>query len=272
MSSQQSAIHTPKSLWAKIIEKSRAESRKPDGRPDAFVFFLGAQRGGKSTLLNRFLYPDRVDIPKPSEGLEYTYARRSRENDHEKKDIAHIWEFGGGEDLACELGGVESVFLGAKQVTTAVVVIVVDLSEPSQVLPELLKWMNLVKQRLGTTFEKLEKRGSKLPEQLRIRARKALYGGNEDRDVVEHSGISVVVAATKYDKFMNQDAELCKVMARTLRYVAHTNGAHLLYLGGLDGKRPAEEQSNLKTKVLLDNFRRVLNHLIFSGLEKKMYA
>ena len=31
-----------------------------DGRGDAFVFFVGSRNSGKSTLLNRFLYPARV--------------------------------------------------------------------------------------------------------------------------------------------------------------------------------------------------------------------
>jgi len=33
-----------------------------------------------------------VEVPKPSEGLEYTYARKPSTFDHEKKDLAHIWE------------------------------------------------------------------------------------------------------------------------------------------------------------------------------------
>lgn len=32
------------------------------------------------------------EVPKPSEGLEYTYARKPSQFDHEKKDLAHIWE------------------------------------------------------------------------------------------------------------------------------------------------------------------------------------
>lgn len=96
--------------------------------------------------------------------------------------------------------------------TTAVVVIVVDLLRPSEVLPQLLKWLTLIRSRLAATYSKLEKRGSKLPDQLRIRAKKALYASNEDKDIVQHTGISIVIAATKWDSFVGQGSEACKVI------------------------------------------------------------
>lgn len=100
------------------------------------------------------------------------------------------------------------------------VVIVVDLSNPSEVLPSFEKWMSLLKTRLAKTYERLEQRGSKLPDQLRLRAKKALYGSNEDKDVVYHSGISIVIAATKYDHFMSHDPEMCKVDYTLMLYLS----------------------------------------------------
>ena len=43
-------------------------------------------------------------------------------------------------------------------------------------------------------------------------------------------GVSVVLVATHWDAFRDQDAELRKVMARALRFVAHTHGCHLCYV------------------------------------------
>lgn len=40
-----------------------------------------------------------------------------------------------------------------------------------------------------------------------------LFSHNEDKDVVWHSGISLVIAATKYDAFRDADPELKKVGA-----------------------------------------------------------
>ncbi len=70
-----------------------------------------------------------------------------------------------------------------------------------------------------------------------------------------------------------------QIVGRTLRYIAHTHGAFLMYLGGLHsmgagapggGKDsdPAAKDATMD-KSLLDNFTRLMNHLVFTGLEKK---
>lgn len=55
--------------------------------------------------------------------------------------------------------------------TTAVAVIVVDLGDPGSVLVTLLYWLDQIKQKLASTYEKFEKKGLQLPEQLRQRAK-----------------------------------------------------------------------------------------------------
>jgi hypothetical protein len=61
-----------------------------------------------------------------------------------------------------------------------------------------------------------------------------------------HSGISVVMAATKWDVFRGRDAEEQRVLGLALRSLAHANGAHLAYLGGLQpgGGAGAEGKHN----------------------------
>lgn len=263
----QQSIKTPGSIWAKLIEQNTEKAKKPDGRGDAFCYFVGSRGSGKSTLLNRFLYPARADIPKPSEGLEYTYARKPSAYDHERKDLAHIWEVGGSQEFAQEISQGDQLFLTAKQVTTAVVVIVVDLSDPSSVLSSLLYWLDQVKKKLAATYEKFEKKGLQLPEQLRQRAKSKLYGQNEDKDIVWHSGIALVIAATKWDAVRDEDPEIKKVLARTLRFVAHAHGAFLMYVGSLHASADAKQAAD--DKGLLENFSKLMNALIFTGLEKK---
>ncbi len=51
------SIQTPGSIWAELVN---AHGQKvPDGS-DAHVYFLGARGSGKSTLMQRYLYPSKV--------------------------------------------------------------------------------------------------------------------------------------------------------------------------------------------------------------------
>lgn len=62
------------------------------------------------------------------------------------------------------------------------------------------------------------------------------------QDVVYQSGISLVIAATKFDTFRDFEPEVKKVMSRALRFIAHTHGAFLTYLSGLHSGSDASGQ------------------------------
>ena len=74
------------------------------------------------------------------------------------------------------------------QVATAVVAIVVDLSQPSQVLQEAINCIQLVRAKVQQSLTWLQQKGSQLPEQLRLRARKYVGSNHEDKDVIQHMG------------------------------------------------------------------------------------
>lgn len=59
----------------------------------------------------------------------------------------------------------------------------------------------------------------------------------------------------------------CLRLHRVLRFIAHANGAFLCYLSGLHGSSGDSKAS--EDRAVLDNFTRLMNHLIFTGLEKK---
>jgi hypothetical protein len=115
---------------------------------------VGGRGSGKTTLLDRFLYTGKVrrarrcaaqaarsgcpaggcpspmrpppssrprrpqppETPRPGQGLEYTYARRPSAYDHERRDLAHVWEVGGGEALAAALAAADNLLLTFRQV------------------------------------------------------------------------------------------------------------------------------------------------------------
>uniref|UniRef100_A0A7S0RPS7 Cytoplasmic dynein 2 light intermediate chain 1 n=1 Tax=Pyramimonas obovata TaxID=1411642 RepID=A0A7S0RPS7_9CHLO len=258
-------------LWTKILAHNKELAKQPggdQGRPDANLYIVGNRGYGKSTMLNRLLYPDKTDVPRSTEGMEYTYARKQVHND--RKDIAHIWELAGSESLCEEVTNSDNLFLGMRQVATAVVCITLDLSKPSEVLDALEFWLNKIKAKVRTTYDKLERRGSKLPDQLKLRAKKVFGAQHEDKDAVTHTGISLVIVATKYDSFKDHDAEVKKIMSRTLRYYAHLNGAALLYLGGLGPQKNVTPKDATEYKALLQNFRALVNNLIFAGPDRKI--
>lgn len=59
-------------------------------------------------------------------------------------------------------------FLPAKAISTSAVVIVVDLSKPWTVVDSALTWIQRTTRALGEQYSALEKRGSKLPAQLKV--------------------------------------------------------------------------------------------------------
>jgi dynein light intermediate chain 2 len=188
--------------------------------------------------------------------------------------------------ILCPAG--TQIFLTYRQVTTAVVVIVLDLSQPNSIIPTALQCLDLVQRKLAATYTLFERKGLQLPEQLRARQRAKLLSQHEDKDLITCSGISIVLAGTKWDVFRDSvEAEGQRVLGRCLRWIAHAHGAHLLYLGGMQaaggpsttgaagaaaGQQAKQQQmqQQLQPQQLLDNFCRLLSHVTFVGMDRKM--
>ena len=175
-------------MWTDVIDhnKSVAKQRGDSGRPDGVLFVVGSRGCGKTTLVNRLLYPDKTEVPKPTEGMEYNYARRAQSGAGggggvDRKDVAHVWEIAGSRHFADEVTEQDNVFLGPRHVTTAVVAICVDLAKPHEAMRTAEYWLGRVHARCAKTFEKLAARGSRLPEQLVRRSERVFAGGRRRR-------------------------------------------------------------------------------------------
>ena len=287
-------------MWTDVIDhnKSVAKQRGDSGRPDGVLFVVGSRGCGKTTLVNRLLYPDKTEVPKPTEGMEYNYARRAQSGSVggavDRKDVAHVWEIAGSRHFADEVTEQDNVFLGPRHVTTAVVAICVDLAKPHEAMRTAEYWLGRVHARCAKTFERLAARGSRLPEQLVRRSERVFGGGaggvtHEDADspLVRHSGVTVLIVATKHDAWRRTDPERMKVLVRALRFLAHTNAAGLFFLGGFggggDGLRstdrsfPGDPNENVddadeypgEMRAQFNQFRAYLNHLMFAGADRK---
>ena len=293
-------------IWTDVLARNKADAkaRGDVGRPDAVLFVMGATGSGKTTLLRHILYggDGRGDgaPPRPGEGMEYHYARRARGGASDRKDVAHVFEISGTKSFADAISSKESVFFGPRQVTTATALICVDLSKPHEAVPTLEYWLRRTRAAVDRTFDKLQKRGSRLPEQLRNRHKKqfanvaretARDGGDafdESGSSTETSpddlsagiltserfaGVQVVVAGTKADLHRREEAEPRRVLSRALRSLAHFNGASLFYVdcSGSTLNRERVTTSDAHSPHDSSSFHKLrafLNHCVFAGADK----
>lgn len=192
-----------------------------EGR-ETFVLVVGPKQSGKSTVVNLFLNPNKKDKPKPTVAMEYTFGRRSAGSGG-VRDIAHIWELGGGRKLS-ELIRVP---IDVERVTNLMVIVVVDLSSPAKAFSTAQWWIDLVRRRVRETIEELKRtrQGQKRAAALMEAARGRFPNGHPDSSSIDISPVPLVLLANKYDLFANEDPAKRRVLMSALRHLAHVNGA-----------------------------------------------
>eukprot|EP01147_Barroeca_monosierra_P010425 gene10425-2556_t len=216
---------TSKDLW-KIAqyEATREKAKDPEERT---LLFVGSQQGGKSTLILHFL--DREVTTKPTIALEYTFGRKARGHDL-VKDVAHLWELGGGTSLS----SLVDTPINAATLKSLAVVLVLDLSSPEKIWETAEELLSGVRRRVDKVVDDLNRRDSKLPAYLKKKAI-ARYGDNSDvwsnmdLPMVQPNLIPILIVGTKYDIFQNFDSEQRKTVSRACRFLAHFHGASILF-------------------------------------------
>uniref|UniRef100_A0A7S0HWD4 Cytoplasmic dynein 2 light intermediate chain 1 n=1 Tax=Hanusia phi TaxID=3032 RepID=A0A7S0HWD4_9CRYP len=213
---------------------------------------------GKSTLIRRFKNAEKDDELQPTTALDYSFARTVDKGKTGTKDVAHFWELGGGTSLPDLL----DVPLNENNLKSTVLVIVADLSKPNEVMACVQFWLRKLEKRMQALEQicKKEPKLAKLFDMLRERSIKRFgEGGEKHKDMqgpLSHMfkvhAVSVVIVANKYDEFAQKAPELKRVMSRTLRFVAHINGASLVY-------------TSQNEKQLISNFRQVVSQYLFKG-------
>jgi GTPase SAR1 family protein len=212
-----------KDLFQRLQEQQEVESKEglsiDEPNQESEVIFVGAKSSGKSSLILGFV--NKADPPKPTAALEYRYATSASEGS--KVIIANIWELAGDTQLAQLL----DIVLTPPKLARSQIVIVADLSKPSEVLRTVNYWLDAVRERVDACARELRKSdaGQTALKQLEARLQPS---SAEVRPV----GIPTIIVGSKYDKFeadSQASTEYLHVMAKTLRYVAHSNGASLVY-------------------------------------------
>lgn len=76
--------------------------------------------------------------------------------------------------------------------------------------------------------------GARQQPYISVRAWEALGEGHPDKDTLDPIPIPIVIVGTKYDLFQDFEPEQRKVICKTLRFVAHMNGASILFASDKD--------------------------------------
>ncbi|CAM9489933.1 unnamed protein product, partial [Phaeothamnion confervicola] len=223
----------------------------PPAACQSYALVVGMPGSGKSTLLNVYLNPNKDETPKPTVALDYMFARRTA-SVNAPKDVAHIWELGGGGGSGggFHVAELVRVPITAANFHSALYVIVVDLSRPADVVPALLHWTDQVKFCVKTCVRELAKADPTFPERLKAQTFAKFGHDHPDRAAVKPCPVRLVVVASKYDVFKGADSALRRVVGQALRFIAHVNGASLVFCSA-------------REKLLRDAFRLVMNKYLF---------
>ncbi|EKX40905.1 hypothetical protein GUITHDRAFT_175552 [Guillardia theta CCMP2712] len=244
-----------KDLMKMIVQMNRKQASQ---QSEGHAILVGTKSSGKSTLIQRCKSSDKDDELQPTIALDYSFARTVDKGKTGNKDVAHFWEVGGGTSLPDLL----DVPLNENNLKNVAFVIVADLSKPSEVIAVVQFWLRKLERRIQTLEQicKKDPKQAKLIEMLKDRSiRRFGDGGEKHKDMqgplsnlFKIHPVNIVIVASKYDEFAHKDPELKKVMSRTLRFLAHTNGSSLLY-------------TSQNEKQLISNFRQILSQYLLKG-------
>ena len=208
------------------------QRQKETIRPlESYSLFVGPKGGGKSSLLALLQPAGTVrDTPKPTVALEYVFARRSK-NTSTLKDVAHIWELGGGMkgDGVAELVGVP---ITTARLPTAVLAIVLDLSKPQNVIPACLHWLTMLRNHVQGRLDDLRTSGSSdAASDMEEKAREAFQAiwrkkhkkeDHPDRRNVDACAVPLMIVANKWDSIKDENNPLVRGAAWKLNLTPST--------------------------------------------------
>eukprot|EP00930_Biecheleria_cincta_P042323 TRINITY_DN29119_c0_g1_i1.p1 TRINITY_DN29119_c0_g1~~TRINITY_DN29119_c0_g1_i1.p1 ORF type:complete len:373 (-),score=78.87 TRINITY_DN29119_c0_g1_i1:316-1434(-) len=243
------------SILFKLIEEHGQKSAEDEFANDVNILFCGAKKSGKTSLVDRFINPnkDDKDQPKPTVALDYKFARYAAEGSTSKV-LAHIYDLGGDEGNENLVG----VPVSATSVGNLILAITLDLSEPHTCVQNLDKWLKLLRAQVDKATQALAQEnpaGARRVEAVQA-LRSSNYAQHPDRGVINPFPVPLVIFGTKLDVLnADVDPDKRKNLLRAIRHFALANGAFLL-------------TCSLKEKTSLNNMRAVLRQLLFQVAPK----
>lgn len=237
------------SILARLEEERLQSLDEEDPNTDVTVFFCGMKKCGKTSLIDRFINPskDDKDDPKPTVALDYKFARYASETSS-TKILADIY------DLCEGMESLISIPMSPMTIGRLTVVVTVDLSEPSNALQALIKWLKLIRAQAMKSLDLWSKESAGAARRAEAKQNKAkeFYQNHPDKLQIKPLPVPLVIIGTKWDLFVAEaDNEKRRSFTRALRYFAHVNGASLVF-------------SSTKEKAASTVVRSVLRQLLFN--------
>ncbi|XP_061601135.1 cytoplasmic dynein 2 light intermediate chain 1 [Cololabis saira] len=238
------------SLWELAAAEGRAEEQlRGETLAERTVVLTGSKAGGKTSILLRCL--DRDEPPKPTLALEYTFGRRARGH-NTPKDIAHLWELGGGTSLS-DLVQIPITPLSIRSLS---VILILDLSKPNALwatMEKLLQATHAQLDKVSSQGQQRSKLGAKHQTPVHSAAR-VLPKDYPDRELISPFPVPLLIIGSKYDLFQEFDSDKKKVVCKTLRFIAHYYAASLIF-------------TSMKSESLVSKTKKLFCHLAF-GLDR----
>lgn len=243
------------SILTKLVNEHQQKSAEEEFANDIAVLFCGMKKSGKTSLIDRFIKPDKdeKDQPKPTVALDYKFARYASETSTSKV-LAHIYDLGGDENFEDLI----RIAASKTQIGNIVLAVTLDMSEPQFVVPSLEKWLNLLHQQVESALQSLAQEsqlGAKRVEAL-LKSRREAWEEHPDNAQVRPFPVPLVIFCTKCDVLLSEtDPEKRKHLCKGLRFFAHTNGASLMF-------------TSLRDKSTMNAMRSILRLLLFGVTPK----
>jgi len=172
-------------------------------------------------LIQSFVSPNKEDTPPATLSIDYKFHRQPGTGSADASDLLNIWEVGGGRALTKLL----EVPLATYQLPRTLVLIVLDLSKPARLVNDANYWLGVVRSHMM----RLKAEDSDLYAKMQAEALQSFGDKHKDLPVIDLLPLPVVLVANKFDVIKDRDLGELKTIARTLRALAHFNGASLLY-------------------------------------------
>ncbi|XP_040905896.1 cytoplasmic dynein 2 light intermediate chain 1 isoform X1 [Toxotes jaculatrix] len=245
-------------LWelaaAEVRNRESGGEEEEDGGEtvsERSVFLMGSKSGGKTSILLRCL--DRDEPSKPTLALEYTFGRRARGHST-PKDIAHLWELGGGTSLS----DLVQIPITPASFRSLSVILVLDLSKPNALWGTMEKLLQAAQAQLEKVFsqaQQAEKAKAGTKHQMSVRSAACVLPKDyPDRELISPFPVPLLIIGSKYDIFQEFDSGKRKVVSKTLRFIAHYYAASLIF-------------TSIKSESLMSKTKSFFSHLAF-GLDR----